>query len=137
MQGMVAGQTTGQTVATLGDNIRTLQSRVGLTKQQTRALGFIAEASSNAGEFLGVLIDKAKEFNMSDIDVENLLEMLPETIKMESRTLLDDIKDAINNVNEAALDYFEGYRERRRKLWKERLIHDDEGNPIEDYRFGD
>ena len=106
MTGLAQGSTAANQVAQLGANVQLLQERIGLTKQQTRALGLVAEASSNAGEFLGAILDKAKEFDMSELDVGNLLEMIPVHLHRIAAPLLEDIRNLINNANEAVLDRF-------------------------------
>lgn len=106
MAGLAQGATAANQVAQLGANIESLQARIGLTKQQTRALGLVAEASSNAGEFLGYLIGKAKELDMSELDIGNLLEMIPVHLHNMARPLLEDIRKLINNANEKLLDSF-------------------------------
>ena len=79
-QGALAGATTARSVATLESDLKLLQARLGLTTKQTQALGLVAEASSNAGEFLGLLIQKAKEFNLSELDISNMIQMIPPLI---------------------------------------------------------
>lgn len=105
--GAQLGASTARDVNTLGNDIQLLQSRIGLTDAQANALGLVATASGEAGEFLGTLIDKAKEFDMSEIDVKNLLKMVPSDLERIAKPLLDDIRRLINNLNEAVLDVFD------------------------------
>lgn len=110
VQGMQGAASSALGVATLGSELRLLQERIGLTKNQTRALETLATASQNAGEFLGVLIQKAKEFNLSELDIQNMLQMLPPSLYDMGAKVLREISNLINNANELLLDKFgDGY----------------------------
>lgn len=86
--GVQQGVATGRDAMTLDQDIELLGEKIKLTSKQEKALGLIAEASSNAGEFLGILIEKAKEFNFSEYDWENMMQMLPVSIHREAGPLL-------------------------------------------------
>lgn len=103
-QGALAGATSGKQVATIESEIELLDARVGLTRSQKDAISLLAEASSNAGEFLGVLIQKAKEFNLTELDIQNMLQMLPPSLADAGRKTLEELSKLINNANEALLD---------------------------------
>ena len=107
--GAQVGASVARDVKTLESDLALLQSRIGLTDNQTKSLAALAEASGVAGEFLGVLIQKAKEFNFSEMDMGNMMEMLPSSIQREARPLLDAIGDLINNANEYVLSQFEDF----------------------------
>lgn len=104
VQGAAGAMTTAVQAQKLESEIELLQSRIGLTDKQTEALALVAEASGNAAEFLGELIQKAKEFEMTEMDWGNMMDMLPETVRDLAGPLLEDIRNLINNVNEALLD---------------------------------
>ena len=105
-QGGLAGMTTARGLATVEHDIGVLKARIGLTQAQADALGLLAEASSNAGEFLGTLIDKAKQFNLSEMDIGNMLQMIPPTLEPLAKKVLTEVSNLINNANELLLDKF-------------------------------
>jgi len=95
MAGAQMGAMTGRDVQTIGGDLKLLGQRIGLTENQKNALGLVAEASSNAGEFLGVLIEKAKEFKLSELDIENMIQMVPASLSQMTRDLLDGIANIL------------------------------------------
>lgn len=105
-EGALAGAATARDVSTLDKDIEMLQQRIGLTDNQKKALGALAEASSNAGEFIGMLIDKAKEFSWTDMDWSNMVEMLPYAVQDGGGRLLKEIGNLINNANQLIIDQF-------------------------------
>jgi hypothetical protein len=96
MQGAAIGASTARDVMTLGSDLRLLEERIGLTKGQKDAIQLIATASSNAAEFLGTLIEKAKEFKLTELDIENMIEMIPTTLEKVGRDLLNGIADKLD-----------------------------------------
>ena len=106
-QGASIGATAARDVQTLQHDIGALKARLNLTREQARAIGLVAEASSNAGEFLGVLIEKAKEFSLSELDIENMIQMVPNSLADMTRNLLNGIADIL----EQQLGEGAGYRD--------------------------
>ena len=107
MTGAAQGATTGLGIASIGDQIKQIQARTGLSNRQADALGLVAEASSNACEFLGILIEKAKEFNLEELDIQNMLQMLPQSVWPAGKSILQDLSNLINNANERILECFD------------------------------
>jgi hypothetical protein len=105
-EGAVAGVNTARGAMTIENDLRLLKERIGLTNNQSRSLETLATASENAGEFLGVLIQKAREFNLSDLDVSNMIQMLPESLHSVGRRVLNEVSDLIHNANQKLLDSF-------------------------------
>lgn len=106
-QGAQIGASAARDVQTLNSDLELLQKRIGLTSEQARAIGLVAEASSNAGEFLSTLIEKAKEFNLSELDIENMIQMVPNSLSDMTRNLLNGIADIL----EQQLGEGAGYRD--------------------------
>ena len=77
MQGGMATAAEASRVKMEGERLEAdvglITERANLTKLQSKALTLLATASENAGEFLKVVIDKAKEFNWDDIDWNSML----------------------------------------------------------------
>ncbi|AXL15142.1 DNA pilot protein [Microviridae sp.] len=107
VMGATGGASVARDISTLPNDIKLLQERIGLTDKQTKVLGLVAEASSNAGEFLGALIDKAKQFNLTELDISNMVESLPQAMKSTGSRLLEEISNLLNNANELVLDGFD------------------------------
>ena len=87
---------TGRSVATLPAELDALAARTNLTKTQKDAISAVAVASKNAAEFMGILIEKAKEFDPNGIDWPNLIS---ESLKLLGwdevpKGIQDIIKDA-------------------------------------------
>lgn len=106
MSGAAAGASTGRDVLTLSNDVQLLNERIGLTEKQGRALTMIAEASENAGEFLGRLLEKAREFSLTELDIDNMVQMLPPSLLGIGKSILDQIGNLINNTNELVLEQF-------------------------------
>ena len=106
-EGAVSGAATARDVMTLESDLKLLKERIGLTNNQARSLATLAEASENAGEFLGTIMKKAREFNLSELDIDNLLDMIPGNLHDVGSSLLKDIQNLIHNANEAVLDSFD------------------------------
>ena len=106
MQGAQMGASTARDVATLRSDLDVLRARVGLTNRQAKAIGLLAEASENAGQFLGILIQKAKEFNLSELDISNMLQMLPPSMYDLGRKVLKELSNLIHNTDELVKDQF-------------------------------
>ena len=104
--GAMQGAASARSALTLESDLNLLSERIGLTANQSRAIAFLAEASGNAGEFLSTLIDKAKEFNFTELDISNMLEMLPPSAMTLGERVLKEISNLINNANELLLDKF-------------------------------
>ena len=75
-----------------------IKERIGLTDKQAKALNLVATASENAGDFLGTLLEKAKQFDMSELDVENMLQMIPNQLIDMARPLLEEIRQQVNGA---------------------------------------
>ena len=75
-----------------------LGQRIGLTERQKKALGLVAEASSNAGEFLGILIEKAKNFSFSELDIQSMLDMLSGDMRGAGASVLESIKESLDKA---------------------------------------
>ena len=105
-QGMQGAAAAATQVATMSSNLRQLEARIGLTNRQTETLAMLAEASTNAAEFLGTLIDKAKEFNLSELDIQNMLQMLPPSLWDMGSKVLREVSNLIHNANELILEKF-------------------------------
>lgn len=118
-QGAVAGATVGKDIAMIGHEVNLLKERINLTDKQAGAISLLAEASENAAEFLGTLINKAKEFNLSDLDISNMVQMLPTSLMEMGEKVLKEVSDLIHNANEAILERFDIPRE-----WLERDTSD-------------
>lgn len=104
--GAQQGASTARDAMTLGADLELLQSRIGLTDKQAQAIAFLAEASSNAAEFLGYLRNKAQEGNWTDFDMSNMFEMLPSSMMDLGEEVLRSVGNMINNANELLLDKF-------------------------------
>lgn len=122
--GAAQGAATARDVMTMDSDLRLLKTRIGLTENQARALGLLAEASSSAGDFLGILIKKAKEFNWSELDMQNMIEMLPSSVAPGAQKLLKEIGDKINRMTEAVLGRFDEmgdwfYEQGQNPNWRE------------------
>lgn len=105
-EGAMAGASSAKEVSTIDHEIGLLKKRIKLTDRQAEALRVIAETSGAAGEFIGNILDKASEFNMSEMDVESMIEMTGTAVHHIARPLLNDIRKLINNMNEKVLDSF-------------------------------
>jgi len=106
--GAQMGASTGRDVVTLGADLKAIEERANLSKKQADALGLIAEASSNAGELLGYLLDRVKEGQMTEMDVDNMLEFTSDSVKGWARGILDDVREKINNTGDAIADWYFG-----------------------------
>lgn len=95
--GAAGGGAAARDVMTLTSDIKLLKARIGLSKAQADTLGMVAEASSNAGEFLGILIQKAKEFSLTELDITNMIEMIPVSLQNMTGELLKGIAEIIDN----------------------------------------
>ena len=127
MTGAAQGATSGVQLATLGSSIEQIQARVGLSNKQADALALVAEASSNAAEFLEHVMDKVKEVNMSELDISNMLQMIPQMMQPQAESILKQIGDKLdsaaqglhNRFDEASDNFMNWYsgegRERRRE----------------------
>ena len=60
-QGLASGVQSGRQLATVDAEIDLLKERANLTQKQAEAIALLATASGNASEFLGMVIEKAKE----------------------------------------------------------------------------
>lgn len=96
MTGAAQGASVARDVSTIGPDIALLEERIGLTSKQGATLELVANASSNAAEFLGILIQKAKEFNITELDISNMIEMVPATLKSIATDLLKGIADMLD-----------------------------------------
>ena len=105
-EGAMAGANTARSVATLDSDIKLIKKRIKLTDNQARALEMIATASESAGEFLGAIIRAVEKFDPAMLDIGNMLEMIPPTIRREGGALLEGIKNLIHNANEKLIDSF-------------------------------
>ncbi len=115
--GAATGAATARSIATLDSDIQLLQERIGLTRKQSRTLMMVAEASENAGVFLGTLISKAKEFSFSELDVSNMIQMIPPSMHDIGLKILNEISKLINNADQALLELgFPGARTRGPRL---------------------
>ena len=83
--GAQGGAATARDVMTLDSDLKLLKERIDLTSKQSEAIGLIAEASSNAGEFLEMLLEKAKDGAMSEWDIENMVEYTGDAMKDTAR----------------------------------------------------
>ena len=72
-QGAAAAGGTAKQAGMMKAELHALAARTGLTKKQTEAIELIAKASKAGGEFLGVLLDLAKEFDPKAIDWPNII----------------------------------------------------------------
>lgn len=100
VEGMQMGMQTAREVATLDEQIELLEKRIGLTEKQAQALNLLATASESAGDFLGTIMEKAEEFSWSDLDLENMIQMIPPSLHDLGRSVLEDVGDLINNLNQ-------------------------------------
>lgn len=100
VQGAQLGAASARDVATLGPDLDLIQRRAKLTDEQGRALRFVAEASTNAGEFLGAIMEKVKEFDMSELDIDNLMQMVPQDMERIGRSLLESISKGLDSAAE-------------------------------------
>jgi hypothetical protein len=115
VQGAVGGAASARDAVTLPYDVDLLTERIGLTKKQANALGLIAEASSNAGELLSMLLQKAKEGAMTDLDVDNMLDYTADSMRGTARSLLQDIKEKINAMGDAIGEWYSGEGRRDRQ----------------------
>ena len=112
--GAQSGAATARDVVTLSKDVELLGERIGLTEKQKQALGLIAEASSNAGELLGLVLEKAKAGAMSELDIENMLQFTSDNMTDMARSVLNDIKEKINQMGETVKDWYSGSGRDRR-----------------------
>lgn len=110
VQGAMAGATAARGVMTLENDMKLLRERINLTTKQAQSIEALAEISSNAADFIGTLVDKAKAGFMSDLDVDNMVQMLPQSMWEMGREILQGLSNLINNANELLLEQFgDGY----------------------------
>jgi hypothetical protein len=76
-------------LAQLEENLKLLKARANLTQTQTSALEWIATMSENAAEFIQALIDKAKEFDINNIDLESILFTTMEKFNIDRHSIPD------------------------------------------------
>lgn len=106
MQGAGMGASTAREVATIGADLKLIQQRVGLTEKQTHALGLVAEASETAGDFLSTVMETIENTDFSQLDWENMLQMLPTSMWDSAESIFKQIGDLLHNANEAVLGGF-------------------------------
>lgn len=107
MTAAAQGSSTAVDVMSVDANVNLIKERVGLTGKQANALSLLAEASSNAAEFLGILIEKAKDFEFTELDISNMIEMIPAGMQTLGEKVLGEISNLINNMNERVLEGFD------------------------------
>ena len=104
--GAQGGASAARDVMTLENDLELLEKRIGLTENQSQAIALLAEASGSAAEFLGIIVERAKEGSMTEWDISNMLEMLPSSMLDLGETVLEGLSKLINNMNEALLERF-------------------------------
>ena len=107
VQGAQLGGATANAIAELAPNLELIKRRAKLTDEQGRALRFVAEASTNAGEFLSALMEKVKQFKLEEIDVENLMQMVPRDMERIGRSLLESIQEGLDSAAEGIHNRFD------------------------------
>ena len=112
--GAQSGAATARDVSTLENDIKLIGERIKLTEKQTQALGLVATASSNAGELLGLILEKAKQGAMSELDIENMLQFTGDSISGMARQVFQDIANSINKMGETVKDWYSGSGRDRR-----------------------
>ena len=108
VQGAQVGAATARDVQTLDADLKLIQERIRLTDKQAQALALVAEASGNAATLLGLILEKAKQGAMSELDVENMLDFTGDQVGGWARGLLNDIKNKINALGEGIADWYSG-----------------------------
>jgi hypothetical protein len=104
--GAAGGASVARDVGTLGSDLELLEKRIGLTDNQSQAIALLAEASGNAADFLGTIVQKAKEGMMTEWDVSNMIQMVPSSMMDLADKVLKEISNLINNANELLLERF-------------------------------
>lgn len=103
-QGAATVATTAKDVASLPTQLKAIQKRANLTEQQTRALAFLAEVSSNAGAFVKSLMDAVRSGNFQEWDIMGLLDLFGDSVKEEAKAILEDIQNSINKFGRSWMD---------------------------------
>lgn len=106
--GAQSGAATARDVSTLENDIELLEKKIGLTQKQGEALGLIAEASSNAGELLSIILQAAKDGQMTEWDISNMLDFTSDKMRGEARALFEIISDNINAMGDGIKDWYSG-----------------------------
>ena len=104
--GAQQGATSARTASMLEGELDLLQKRIGLTEKQAMAIAALAEASGNAADWLGRIVDHAKQGTMTEWDVSNMIEMLPQSFKQLGMETLEVLRNLIHNTNELMLERF-------------------------------
>lgn len=106
--GAQQGAASARDVVTLENEVELLSKRIGLTEKQTQALGAVAAASSSAGELIGMLVSRAKEGAMTELDIENMLQFTGDKMGGFARSVLEDIAEKINSWGDSVSDWYSG-----------------------------
>lgn len=104
VSGFADAANSARNLATLEKDLALIDERIGLTANQKEALGLVATASGNAGEFLKVLIEKAKEFNWKDVDWSNIMQEAFKTVSgsLPEIGILDEMRQLGRELSEGA-----------------------------------
>lgn len=112
--GAQTGLGMAQSVLQFEKQLELLDEQIGLTENQKDALGLVAEASGNAGEFLSWLIDKAKRFDLDELDIKNMLQeagaSIDRNVEAAINVILGWIQSWWQGQMDRSLDMFRGDR---------------------------
>lgn len=101
-----------------GAEIENLKARTGLTNEQTRALSFMAEMSSNASEGVKQIVDFLEA--RSDSIMEFIM-TLPDEIQNQAKIVMEGLRSIIREGTAAADNWLESMDARFRKAWEDVL----------------
>lgn len=107
VMGAVSGTSTARDTMTLSRDLDLLAERAGLVETQKRALSTMAELSGAAGEFIGSVMDKVKQFTWEEIDWSNLWQEFTGSFPTPEIQIQIDI---LNDLAEGVGKYIEGTR---------------------------